>query len=240
MKKRYLLTFLQGACFMILSVLLQSCGGPGNLPLEGEGESTDTIEQGGEQGRRKRSRIEMGEEESEEQRLIEQEVSSFDIFPSEIWQKIFSHLDFEGVLSARAVNRDWSELITGFRKVGIVGVENKPQYMIDTQSWTSKKEIDFRNNKLFKSIPKTIPSFAFYHLMGKVKGLPKLFWPYLEGTQVHTLDLDENEIGDAGAIELARALPRTQVHTLYLWGNEIGDAIGQLLVEEYPHINWRF
>jgi TPR repeat protein len=34
MKKRYLLPLLQGACFMLLSLLLQNCGGLGNLPIE--------------------------------------------------------------------------------------------------------------------------------------------------------------------------------------------------------------
>jgi hypothetical protein len=57
---------------------------------------------------------------------------------------------------------------------------------------------------------------------------------------VHTLDLSYNNIGDAGAIELAKALPATPVHTLDLAGNEIGDPMQQLLVKQYPHINWRF
>ncbi|MFH7479470.1 F-box protein, partial [Pseudomonas syringae pv. tagetis] len=77
--------------------------------LEGEGEAIKVEEQ----GRRKRARIEIKEE--QEQDLIEQaqEVSSLDIFPPEIWQHIFSYLDFDGVLAARAVNRDWNQLITG-------------------------------------------------------------------------------------------------------------------------------
>ena len=55
-----------------------------------------------------------------------------------------------------------------------------------------------------------------------------------------SIHLRHNRIGDAGAIELAKALPGTQVHTLYLGGNEIGDATQQLLVEQYPHIKWMF
>jgi hypothetical protein len=220
MKKHYLLPFLQGACFILISLLLQNCGGPGNLPLEGEEELT-TIELE-EQGRRKRARIEVREE--EQLVLIEQGegMSCFDIFPSEIWQEIFSYLDFEGVLSARAVNRDWSELITGFRKVGIVGVENKPSHIIDARSWVKREEINFRDNKLKELTSATIPSFAFYHLMGHVKSLRKELWSHLPATQVHTLDLGNNKIGDAGAIELAKALSATRVHTLNLRGNQIG------------------
>jgi hypothetical protein len=192
-----------------------------------------------EQGRRKRARIEIGEE--EEQVLIEQGegTSSFNIFPSEIWQEIFSYLNFEGVLSARAVNRDWNELITGSRQTGIVGVKNKPSHIIYIGGWTSKKETDFRESKLKILTPATIPSFAFYRLMGKVGHLPERFWPYLKGTQVHTLDLGYNRIGDAGAGELAKALPATQVHTLNLEFTKIGAAgaseLAKALVDTQVH-----
>jgi hypothetical protein len=57
---------------------------------------------------------------------------------------------------------------------------------------------------------------------------------------VHTLDLEGNQIGDAGARELAKALPTTRIHTLDLGWNQIGDATQQLLVKQYPHINWIF
>ena len=79
------------------------------------------IEGGQEQGRRKRVKIDIGEE--QEQRLIEQGqgISPFDIFPSEIWQEIFPYLKSEDILVARVVNRDWNQLITGFRQAGISG-----------------------------------------------------------------------------------------------------------------------
>jgi hypothetical protein len=131
MKKRYLLPFLQAAYFMFLGLLLQNCGGSYYLPLEAEEESTETIEQEGEQGRRKRARIET-EEYQEERNIIPA------IMP-ELWQIIFSHLDFEGVLAAREVSPNWNELITGFRQPGIVGVENKSLYIINTSNWTKNK-----------------------------------------------------------------------------------------------------
>jgi hypothetical protein len=46
MKKCNFLPFLQGACFILISLFLQSCGGSRNLPLQ-EGEAsltTATIE----------------------------------------------------------------------------------------------------------------------------------------------------------------------------------------------------
>jgi hypothetical protein len=222
MKKRYLLPFLQTACFILISLLLQNCGSLGNLPLEGKEEPTEAIELE-EQGRRKRARIETVEEE-QEQSLIEQEESNtLPIIMPELWQEIFSYLDFERVLAARAVSAEWNKLITGFREAGIVGVENKTSHIIDARSWVKSKEIDFRNNKLKELTPATIPSFAFYYLMGQVHKLPQEFWPYLKGTNVHTLYLNWNLIGDAGASELAKALPDTRVHTLHLGWNQIGD-----------------
>ncbi|NEJ83285.1 hypothetical protein GR268_43205, partial [Rhizobium leguminosarum] len=164
MKKHYLSSLLQGACFLLVSLLLQNCGGSTNLPLEGEGEAIKVEEQ----GRRKRARIEIEQEERQEQGLIEQaqEISSFDIFPSEIWQYIFSYLKFEDILPARAVNRDWNQLITGFGEAGIKGVENKPSYITHARAWGKDKIIDFKDEKSIKVTHETISSFAFYYLMG--------------------------------------------------------------------------
>ncbi|ACE05895.1 hypothetical protein Aasi_0487 [Candidatus Amoebophilus asiaticus 5a2] len=63
MKKRYFLPLPIMVCFLLLSLFLQSCGGPTNLPIQVEEEPADTIEleEGQEQGRRKGARIEIGE-----------------------------------------------------------------------------------------------------------------------------------------------------------------------------------
>ncbi|NEJ83758.1 hypothetical protein GR268_45730, partial [Rhizobium leguminosarum] len=145
-------------CLLLVSLFLQSCGGLGNLSLEGEEEATEAIE-------------------LEEQG---QAVSSYDIFPSEIWQYIFSYLDFEDILSARAVSVDWNELITGYREAGIVGIKNNPPHIIDARSWVKRKEINFRDNKLKELTPATIQSFAFYHLIGHANNLPQSWWPHLQ------------------------------------------------------------
>jgi hypothetical protein len=214
MKERYLLPFLQGACFLLISLLFQNCGGSSNLPLEGEQEPAEMREQ----LERQVSIIGANQEQ-------EQKGNSSPAIMPELWQEIFSHLDFEGILAARSVSADWNRLITGFREAGIVGVENNPHHIIDPRSWVKRKGINFRNNKLKELTPATIPSFAFYHLMGQVENLPQSFWPYLKGTNVHTLHVGSNWIKDAGAIALAKALPGTQMHTLGLGANEIG-AVG--------------
>jgi hypothetical protein len=214
MKKRYHLPLLQKAFFLFISLFLQNCGGSANLPLEGEQEPKGTI----------------GQIEGQ----VSQESNPLPLIMPELWQEIFSYLDFEGVLAARAASSDWNRLITGYREAGIVGVENKPCHIIDARSWVKRRGIHFRSNQLKELTPAAIPSFAFYHLMGHVNKLPQIFWPYLSGTQVHTLILSFNEIGDAGAIELAKALPVTHVHTLDLNYNQIGAAGARELAKALP------
>jgi hypothetical protein len=159
---------------------------------------------------------------------------------SELWQDIFSYLDFKRVLSARAVNSDWSQLITGYREAGMVGVKNKPFHIIDTRSWIEKKKIIFGGGKLKTITRKIIPSFDFYHLIGEVNRLPQNFWPYLKGTNVHTLHLGNNQINGQVAVGLAKHPQETQVCTVNLNLNQIGDATQQLLIQQYPHIKWTF
>jgi hypothetical protein len=182
-----------------------------------------------------KSKVKIGEE--KEQKLMEQQENySLPTIMPELWQEIFSHLNFEDILSAKAVNRDWNQLITGFRQVGVVGVENKPSYIIDTSGWTTEKKIDFYTKKLggLTLTPATISSFAFYHLMGHIDYLPRSFWSHLQGTQVHTLGLDGTLMGAAGASELAKALPATRVHTLHLDNNRIGAAGAIELAKALP------
>ncbi|MHB9148177.1 MAG: hypothetical protein ACYC2U_07345 [Candidatus Amoebophilus sp.] len=57
---------------------------------------------------------------------------------------------------------------------------------------------------------------------------------------MHTLDLSWNQIGNAGASQLAQHLKETKVHTFDLSDNQIGATTQQLLKEQYPHINWGF
>ena len=45
----------------------------------------------------------------------------------------------------------------------------------------------------------------------------------LPSTQLTSLDLGSNQIGDAGATAIAAILPSTQLTSLDLWYNQIGD-----------------
>lgn len=181
-------------------------------------QDTLTMEEEQQERRRKRAKIEeMIEEHQQERRSI------LPALMPELWQYIFSYLDFEGVLAARAVSAEWNMLITGFRQAGVVGLkDNKPiVHILVTQAWAMEEPIDFSSEKLGKLTPATMPSFVFYQLMGDIKSLPQSFWPYLQGNNIHTLDLGGNEIGPEDAQMLAQYLAQSQVHTLYLYGNSI-------------------
>jgi len=45
----------------------------------------------------------------------------------------------------------------------------------------------------------------------------------LQGTNVHTVDLGWNKIGDMGAVEFAKNLQGTNVHTINIANNCIGN-----------------
>ena len=258
MKKHSFLPLLL-VCFFLISLLLPSCVGSYNLPIQGESNlaaARSIGQEEGQQGDMGRTEIEENQQQigilqtinvldifpaeiwqdvysylnfieteyEQYQSLIEQqEIDVAGVLPVEIWQSIFSHLDCENILAARLVHPVWNMLITGHRQASIVGVGNKPIHIIDTRAWTRKKEIDFRYGPISKVTPATIPSFSFYLLMGKVENLPQAFWPYLQGTNVHTLGLSNNEIKNTYMLELAKVLPQTQIHTLDLCDNNIDD-----------------
>ncbi|NEJ83851.1 hypothetical protein GR268_46230, partial [Rhizobium leguminosarum] len=115
------------------------------------------------------------------------ELGKFEVLPIELVQEILFAVPYPAILSARQMNRAFYKLITGYDQAGLVVVSHRSNQIMRTDAWIINKEIDFTNNeKLSKLTPETIPSFTFYQLMGQVKNLPKEFWPYLEGTKVHT------------------------------------------------------
>jgi hypothetical protein len=212
MKKRYLSPLLQGACFMLISLVLQSCGGSTNLPI----------------GEKEREQLEIEGQVSiiGASQKQEQASSTLPTIMPELWQEIFSYLDFKGILAARLVSADWNRLITGFREAGIVGVENKPQHIIDTRGWSKDRVIDFRGGKLRQIKPDSIPSFAFYQLIGHVRDLPKRFWPYIKHTNIHTVHIHVDEFDNyltaQDGVELAKYLQGTQVHTVVFGNSRMG------------------
>jgi Leucine-rich repeat (LRR) protein len=143
--------------------------------------------------------------------------------PRDILKLIFSYAGSKGMRQVRKLNKSFYQFTTGYGSPGIVGVKYKPQAnMLAGGLAINKRILDFR---VVKGImPESIPSYVWYHLVGEAHNISQAFWPYIQSTQVHTLYLKSNQIGDAGAIELAKYLPETNLHTIDLSNNEIGDA----------------
>ena len=57
---------------------------------------------------------------------------------------------------------------------------------------------------------------------------------------MHKLYLGGNQIGDQGALELAKCLEGTNVRELNLGGNDINIEIRNSLKRQYPNIRWVF
>src|SRR5690606_9847871 len=106
---------------------------------------------------------------------------------------------------------------------------------IHIDEWGIDKEINFSN--LQDITPQTIPSYPFYQLIKKVYSLPPAFWPYLPGTNVHSVNLSSNNriVGPPGAALLAKNLQGTKVHTVDLKDNQIGASEAQELAKALPN-----
>ena len=77
---------------------------------------------------------------------IEEALGAFEAFPVEILQMILSYVLFPYILDIIKVNHTFYELITGYSKVGLIGVENRPNSVFHCNSWLSDKQINFKSN----------------------------------------------------------------------------------------------
>jgi hypothetical protein len=153
--------------------------------------------------------------------VISSPLGKFDTLPRDLLPEIFSYLGSIELGQVRQLNKSFYKLTTGYERPGIVGVENKPStncLVLGLNTHT----VDFK--KVQGLNPETISSFAFYRLMGEVRNLPSIFWAYIKGTNVHTVNLSSNKIGDSGVAEFAKNLQGTSVHTVNLYHNQIGDS----------------
>jgi Ran GTPase-activating protein (RanGAP) involved in mRNA processing and transport len=149
------------------------------------------------------------------------QMGKFDILPRDLLPGILSYLEAKEIGQVRQLNKSIYKLTTGYERPGMVGVENKPSTNCLVLRLNTRT-VDFK--KIQRLTPETISSFAFYQLMGQVRNLPSIFWKYIKGTNVHTVNLSSNQIGDSGATELAKNLQGTSVHTIDLADNQISDS----------------
>lgn len=156
--------------------------------------------------------------------------------PAEMLNQIFLYLDMEDLLKGKKINKYFYEVITGLslddeKNVQLftyTGIKYEDKlFGIDDLAGQSalslKRELDFSKEKLKKLTPETIPTLLFCRLTGIAKNLPKAFWPYLNKTRIHTLDLTLNSITDNIVGDLPSYLENSQVVQLDLWLNDIGD-----------------
>jgi Ran GTPase-activating protein (RanGAP) involved in mRNA processing and transport len=154
--------------------------------------------------------------------VLDSPLGKFDLLPRELLSGILAYLGSKELGQVRQLSKSIYKLTTGYEQPGIVGVKNKPS----TNCLVKYLGLNTRtvNIAAERLTLKTISSFAFYQLMGQVRNLPAIFWAHIKGTNVHTINLEENQIGDSGAVKLAKNLQGTRVHTIDLKYNEIGDS----------------
>ncbi|MHB9147351.1 MAG: hypothetical protein ACYC2U_02815 [Candidatus Amoebophilus sp.] len=134
--------------------------------------------------------------------------------PSELLEAILSYLSFYEMMLARQINYHFYTLTTGYNKVGAVGVENKPNRLINIPTWTLKHAIDF--DKLKDKLA-DMPSFVFYQLMREVKWLPKIYWSHLKETQLHKVVLFRDNEGATELAGFSKSLQKSNIRSLRLW-----------------------
>ncbi|OJW68574.1 MAG: hypothetical protein BGO68_02300 [Candidatus Amoebophilus sp. 36-38] len=163
----------------------------------------------------KKNKRDMNEEETAKLSLLD--------FPAELLEEIMSYLSFKEAMIIKALNPYFYEFITGYRQVGVVGVgeENKPYRSITNASWSLKHAINF--SKLAPKLA-TMPSFLFYQFAKRAINLPKAYWPYLEGTQFHTLVLCRDNESSVELEVLNKSLRESNIRTIHVRFNQSGNA----------------
>ena len=145
-------------------------------------------------------------------------LGELDRVPVDVLKIIFTYVGSKGMSQVRQLSKASYQLTTGYNKPEL-GVKYKPEASRLTDGLAlNTRVLNFKSIKEALT-PETIPGFPFYRLIGEVQHIPPSFWPYLAGTHVQTLNLYGNEIGNAGAVELAKHLKDTHVQTLNLDNN---------------------
>ncbi|MHB9147126.1 MAG: F-box protein [Candidatus Amoebophilus sp.] len=208
MKRYYKLSQRIITSFLVISLFLQSCSKRTNTPIDIKKEQTD-----------KQPDLRIAK--SSEKNVLQ--------LPAEIWEYILLYVGYSDINTCRQVNRCFYGLIMRETSVSLVGIDNKLTLVNSENNWAIKKEIDFSSWrwKLRRIKPETFPRFFFYQLMRNVRHLPKELWPYLQGSNVHTVsfytnplfEVFDHSLRSTGVIDFAKNLHGTKVHTVNLKRN---------------------
>ena len=159
---------------------------------------------------------------------------SFNRVPTEV---IKAHFIPYVLKTTLLLNRGFYWLITGYQAHENGLLNTQPSKRVPPISWKLKRGF----KPYYKECtPENISPFLWFHLLRHTQGLSDDFWPYLQGTNVHTINLDYALLGNEGARNFAQSLQGTKIHTVDLGGNQIGSVTKNFLLEHYNHITWVF
>lgn len=187
-------------------------------------------------------------------------LGSFAALPFEIIGAVIARSPFQVI----GVNKSFYFLATGYATPGAVGKESIPGDLdksFGNPQWGGA--VDFAR-LMTKGVDQAyLKSVTFYRFTKEIWRLPVSRFVYLQGTNVHTLILDCNQIGDddlrgmqlqgtnVHTLDLSwnlfsdvgvREMPLTdtKVQAMDLSGNDISEVTHQYLRKTYPHISFTF
>ncbi|MHB9148231.1 MAG: F-box protein [Candidatus Amoebophilus sp.] len=158
--------------------------------------------------------------------------------PSEMLEHICSYLTFKDVIKLKNTNHRFYTYITGYQKPGLVGVWHKPDFEEVVKTPTIEHNMNFKRFSI-----ETIPSFFFYRFVRGVFNFPQAFWPYLQGTQIHTVSfMDSNSSLNSNPEKVQilcflKYLRETNVSTINLHNSGIEDTLLEEIAEELKNTN---
>ena len=158
--------------------------------------------------------------------------------PSEMLEHICSYLTFKDVIKLKNTDHHFYTYITGYQKPGLVGVWHKPDFEEVVKTPTIEHNMNFKRFSV-----ETIPSFFFYRFVRGVFNFPQAFWPYLQGTQIHTVSfMDSNSSLNSNSEKVQilcflKYLKNTPVNTINLHNSGIEDTLLEEIAEKLKKTN---
>ena len=185
MKKKFILSYkVLGIFILFISLFLQSCK---NSPVE---RKKQKIEDNKDKGKEK-----ITNENEEEIELEEERLGINDLAP-ELILKITSYLKGKDLQKMKFTNANIRNTLGNNMLFGQTGLKlnekDKDRLPKQASNWTLQQEINFKSPKMSNLTPETMHTLFFYRMLGSVANLPEEFWPYIKGSNIHTLTFSTN------------------------------------------------
>ncbi|GAO98333.1 hypothetical protein Cva_00982 [Caedimonas varicaedens] len=117
---------------------------------------------------------------------------SFNRVPTEV---IKAHFIPYVPKTALLLNRGFYWLITGYKPDEVGVQQTQRSGIVPPIFWEVKMFNDQKQRITRVYTPENISPFLWFHLLRYTQNLSNAFWPYLQGTNVHTVNLAFNRIG---------------------------------------------